>query len=264
MRSNKGYYVALCACLAILVVGGLTFGMGGRVNETKQPQQQQSQVQQEMPMKPVNVNQSPDLEESMAQRQASIANQEGMTQQNNVQEKKVPEEKSGSKETVQKPKVSTTVQQNQSEPKEQDEDGSTAATEPDFLAPLYGEIVMDYSMEHGIYDATLEQFRTNHSVSIAGEKGDEVKASEGGTVKSVTNDAEKGKTVVILHNNGWETTYSQLQDDVKVKEGDKVKKGQEIGFVGEPTKYGSALGTHLDFALAKDGQYVDPKTVLEQ
>lgn len=83
-------------------------------------------------------------------------------------------------------------------------------------------------------------------------------------METVKTDDERGITVVLNHGNGWQTTYSQLQEDVVVKEGDKVKKGQEIGLVAEPTKYSIALGEHVDFSIAKDGVTVDPKsTVIE-
>ena len=129
-----------------------------------------------------------------------------------------------------------------------------------FAMPLAGNIVMDYSVDHTIYDATLDQYRTNDHISIEAKKGDSVKAAEDGTVESIQTDDERGITVVINHENGWQTTYSQLQEDVVVKEGDKVKKGQEIGFVAEPTKYSVALGEHMDFSMAKDGIKVDPKS----
>ena len=86
-----------------------------------------------------------------------------------------------------------------------------------FAWPLNGEIVMPYSMDHAVYDPTLEQYRTNAGISISAEKGAEVKAAADGTVTAVAEDAENGKMVTISHEAGWLTTYGQLEDAVTVK-----------------------------------------------
>lgn len=133
-----------------------------------------------------------------------------------------------------------------------------------FAYPLQGEVVLPYSIDHAIYDPTLEQYRTNASISFSAEQGAEVKAAAAGTVKEITEDAEAGTMVIIEHANGWLTTYGQLNDAVKVKEGEKVQQGQAIGSVDTPTKYGAALGTHLEFAMEKDGEPKNPVENLEK
>ena len=133
-----------------------------------------------------------------------------------------------------------------------------------FAWPLNGEIVMPYSMDHAVYDPTLEQYRTNASISISAEKGTAVKAAADGTVTAVAEDAENGKMVTISHEAGWLSTYGQLEDAVTVKKGDKVKKGQVIGSVDVPTKYGVALGEHLEFAMKQGEESKDPIRHLEQ
>ena len=96
------------------------------------------------------------------------------------------------------------------------------------------------------------------------ENIDEVKAAADGTVTAVAEDAENGKMVTISHEADWLTTYGQLEDAVTVKKGDKVKKGQVIGSVDAPTKYGVALGEHLEFAMKQGGEPKDPTRHLEQ
>ena len=135
---------------------------------------------------------------------------------------------------------------------------------PTFAYPLKGEVVLPYSIDHAIYDPTLEQYRTNASISISAEKGAEVKAAADGTVTEIAEDAETGKTVTIAHGENWLTTYGQLADTVKVKKGDKVTQGQAIGAVDDPTKYGAALGTHLEFAMEQNGEPKDPVKHLEK
>lgn len=131
------------------------------------------------------------------------------------------------------------------------------------LWPVEGNVVLDYSMEHTIYDPTLDQYRVNDSISIEAEKGMSVKAAALGTVVSVTNDEQNGYTVVLEHGNGWQTIYSQLQGDVAVSENEVVEAGEVIGGIGDPSRYSVMLGNHLDFSVTKDGVSVDPKTILE-
>lgn len=134
--------------------------------------------------------------------------------------------------------------------------------EPVFSYPVEGKIVLPYSADHAIYDPTLDQYRTNTSVSLAAAEGTQVKAAAEGTVKAVLQDTEAGNRIVIAHNGDWLTTYGQLA--VSVKEGDRVEKGQTIGQVTAPTKYGAALGTHLEFAMEKAGEPVDPAKAVER
>ena len=128
--------------------------------------------------------------------------------------------------------------------------------------PVLGDIVMDYSVDHVIYDKTLDQFRTNDNICIAAQAGAQVKAATAGVVTQVTQNRRQGNVVVIDSGNGWVTTYGQLMDGVLVKEGDVVRAGQVIGGVASPTIYGVLLGNHLSFKVTKDDVPVNPLNVL--
>lgn len=135
---------------------------------------------------------------------------------------------------------------------------------PVFAYPVEGEILLPYSMDHAIYDPTLDQYRTNASISLSAEEGTAVKAAADGVVKEVKEDTESGMTIVIEHAENWLTTYGQLEKTVKVKEGESVKQGQTIGSVAAPTKYGVALGSHLEFAMEQNGEPKDPAENLKE
>lgn len=128
--------------------------------------------------------------------------------------------------------------------------------------PLEGDVVMNYSMDAPIYDETLDQYRTNDNIAISANLGEQVKATAEGVVKTVSSSREDGNYIVIDHGNGWETKYSQLQETQLVAEGDIVQAGQVIGGVSIPTIYEVLLGNHLDFSVTKDGEKIDPMTVL--
>lgn len=128
--------------------------------------------------------------------------------------------------------------------------------------PVSGKIVMDYSTNTSVYDKTLEQYRTNDSISISAPLGSDVVASSDGTVISISKDKINGVSVVLDHGNGWRTTYSQLQESLAVSEGQTITKGNKIGKIGKPTGYSINLGSHLDFTVLKDNATTDPKLVL--
>ncbi len=130
--------------------------------------------------------------------------------------------------------------------------------------PVSGQIVMDYSTDTGIYDRTLEQYRTNDSICIAAEAGTEVCAAADGIITAITNDRISGVTVSVDHGNGWSSTYSQLEENLAVSEGEAIHKGDKIGTVANPTNYSVALGPHLEFSVLNDETPTDPKLVLAQ
>ena len=130
--------------------------------------------------------------------------------------------------------------------------------------PVSGQIVMDYSNDTAIFDRTLEQYRTNDSICISAEAGTNVCAASDGIITSITNDKISGVTVSVDHGNGWTSTYSQLDENLAVSEGESVHKGDTIGTVASPTKYSVALGPHLEFSVFNNESPTDPKLVLAQ
>jgi murein DD-endopeptidase MepM/ murein hydrolase activator NlpD len=69
----------------------------------------------------------------------------------------------------------------------------------------------------------------------------------------------EGNCVVIDHGQGLLTLYFHLSE-IKVKEGDSVKRGQEIGLSGGT---GRATGPHLHVAVRWQGTYLDPSRLLQ-
>jgi murein DD-endopeptidase MepM/ murein hydrolase activator NlpD len=69
----------------------------------------------------------------------------------------------------------------------------------------------------------------------------------------------EGNCVVIDHGQGLLTLYFHLSE-LKVKEGDPVKRGQEIGLSGGT---GRATGPHLHVAVRWQATYLDPARLLQ-
>lgn len=136
-------------------------------------------------------------------------------------------------------------------------------SEEDVLSwPVDGNVLIPYSMEQTVYFATLNQYKYNPAVMIAGEVGEEVWAATDGEVTSIKEDAQTGTTVTVNLGDGYEAIYGQL-GELYVKEGDRIEEGVLIGYLGEPTKYYSVEGCNLYFQLLKDGEPVNPLHYLD-
>lgn len=131
------------------------------------------------------------------------------------------------------------------------------------LWPTDGNVVSVYSPEVLVYNQTLDQYKTNDSIGIATTKGADVFASYDGIVKKISKSVDQGNYIMIDHGNGWITTYSQLDDSMKVAVGDQVQKGQQIGTISTPSTQNVMLGTHLDFKVTKNDESINPLDVLE-
>src|SRR5437867_5358207 len=68
----------------------------------------------------------------------------------------------------------------------------------------------------------------------------------------------EGNCVVLDHGQGLLTLYMHLSE-IKVKEGEKIERGEEIGLSGGS---GRATGPHLHLAVRWQGIYLNPATLL--
>ena len=132
-----------------------------------------------------------------------------------------------------------------------------------FIKPVEGETVREFAKEKLVYSETLKEWITHNGIDIKAEKKTIVKASEKGTVKSIKNDPRYGITVVIEHEEGYVTVYSNLLTAEFVKEGEKVESGQTIGTVGNTAAFEVSDEPHLHFEMLKDNEYIDPSLYIK-
>ena len=68
---------------------------------------------------------------------------------------------------------------------------------------------------------------------------------------------------VIIRDEGYTDVYyaHMIDGSLKVKAGDVVTQGQEIGNVGNT---GTSTGPHLHFAIMMDGEFINPVPFLEK
>ena len=128
--------------------------------------------------------------------------------------------------------------------------------------PIDGNVLLNYSMDETVNFSTLDQYKYNPALVIAGNVGQEVKSAEDGKVTAIKTDNQTGVTVTVSLGDGYEAVYGQL-GEVCVTQGENITEGDIIGYLGEPTKYYSVEGCNLYFQLLKDGEPVNPLEYLD-
>lgn len=132
-----------------------------------------------------------------------------------------------------------------------------------FAYPVEGEILREYAMDELIFSETLDEWTVHQGLDIKADRTTVVKAAEAGTVVAIKNDPRYGLTVIIEHEDGFKTVYSNLLTTEFIAEDEKVEKGQSIGTVGNSAVFEIADEPHLHFEMIKNGEYVDPKLYLK-
>ena len=122
--------------------------------------------------------------------------------------------------------------------------------------------MLDYSMDSTIYFPTLDQYKYNPAVIIQGSPDASVMCAAQGKVTKIETLEETGTTVTMDIGDGYELIYGQLKE-LTVKEGDYLKAGETLGYISDPTKYFAKEGCNLYFGVRKDGESVDPMTLLQ-
>jgi murein DD-endopeptidase MepM/ murein hydrolase activator NlpD len=91
-------------------------------------------------------------------------------------------------------------------------------------------------------------------LDFAGPEGTKVTTVAAGLVTFAGDRAGFGEMVEINHGNGLATRYCH-NEKLLVKQGDMVRKGQEVALMGST---GHSTGPHLHFEVLKNGTQVDP------
>jgi murein DD-endopeptidase MepM/ murein hydrolase activator NlpD len=98
----------------------------------------------------------------------------------------------------------------------------------------------------------------HQGLDYAVPQGTPVSALNAGTVLLASPLYFEGNCVVLDHGQGLLTLYLHLSE-IKVKQGERVERGQEIGLSGGT---GRATGPHLHLAVRWQGVYLNPATLV--
>jgi murein DD-endopeptidase MepM/ murein hydrolase activator NlpD len=96
-------------------------------------------------------------------------------------------------------------------------------------------------------------------IDIAAAKDTPILAAGGGTVARAGQDPHLGNYVEIEHGLGYLTVYGHCSR-LAVQRGARVETGQVIAYMGAS---GQATATHLHFEIWRQGEAVDPRTVID-
>ncbi|MGM9921619.1 MAG: peptidoglycan DD-metalloendopeptidase family protein [Bhargavaea sp.] len=102
--------------------------------------------------------------------------------------------------------------------------------------------------------------RQHNGIDIARPKGKAILSADAGTVTETGPLGGFGNRVVVDHGNGYTTLYAHLAS-ISVKPGQKLAQGQKLGVMGST---GNSTGVHLHFEVRKNGQLINPLTVVSQ
>ena len=142
-------------------------------------------------------------------------------------------------------------------------DTETKKEEIKFSAPIKGEILREFASDSLVYSNTLDEWITHNGVDIKADKTSVVKASCKGKVVSIKNDPRYGLTVIVSHEGGYQTLYANLLTAEYVVEGEELEEGQTIGTVGNSAAFEISDEYHLHFEVSKDGEYLNPCSLMD-
>ncbi len=106
------------------------------------------------------------------------------------------------------------------------------------------------------FHPVLKRYRPHYGVDYGAPTGTPVRVTANGVVVSAGWSGGGGRTVKVRHPSGYVTWYLHLSKFAKsVRAGQRVRQGDVVGFVGSS---GLATGSHLDYRVQKNGQWIDP------
>ncbi|AKF24233.1 peptidase M24 [Sulfurovum lithotrophicum] len=165
----------------------------------------------------------------------------------------VDEDGNGYKETGKKVAYTVTGKKKVIYTRRVKEKGST------FGMPLrHARITSSFSYRR--WHPILHRYRPHHGTDFGARRGTPLLAVNDGKVSFAGWKGGYGRVVQIRHAGGYESFYAH-QSRIRVKRGQRVKKGQIIGYVGSS---GRSTGPHLHFGLKKNGRWVDPMKYLRK
>ena len=117
--------------------------------------------------------------------------------------------------------------------------------------PIRGELISGYGRQKNI---EFNTFTFNSGIDISSPLGEVVHAAGSGEVIYIGNIKGYGQIVIIDHGGRVTTLYAHLSK-ILIEIGDKVKKEQPIGQVGDS---GGVSSTRLHFEVRVEGKPTDP------
>ncbi|OYD08111.1 murein hydrolase activator EnvC family protein [Paludifilum halophilum] len=157
-----------------------------------------------------------------------------------------------------KKKIRDLIRQRQQEQKEREQSknkkGPVKQAEGAFYWPVDGaEVTSGYGMR---YHPVRKRYKMHTGIDLSGSLGTPIKAADDGKVIEARPASGYGYIIIIDHGGGVSTLYAHMYpQDVKVKVGQKVSRGQIIAGIGNN---GFSTGPHLHVEVLKNGNHTNP------
>ena len=119
------------------------------------------------------------------------------------------------------------------------------------VAPVRGIVTSGFGNRRDPFTGRLS---FHEGLDIVAPTGKEVHATGDGIVTKAAMESGYGRVIYISHGFGVTTVFGHLSG-WKVEQGQKVKRGQVIGFVGSS---GRSTGNHLHYEVRVDGKSTNP------
>jgi murein DD-endopeptidase MepM/ murein hydrolase activator NlpD len=135
-----------------------------------------------------------------------------------------------------------------------------ADTLPSFILPVSGALSKKHNPDEQVYSDTMNDYRVHLGIDIIAEEGAPVYAVADGTVMQIWEDVRMGQCIAVKHNGDSVSIYKNVSVDLPtgIKEGTKVKAGQQIASIGATAMVEIADEPHLHFEMTVGGLAVDP------
>ncbi|MBD5405012.1 LysM peptidoglycan-binding domain-containing protein [bacterium] len=126
-------------------------------------------------------------------------------------------------------------------------------TSQKFMWPVKGKIISEFGVKNN--------GKRNDGINISAPIGTKVSSVENGIVAYSGNELKGlGNLIIIKHDKDYMTIYAH-NDELKVKKGDIVKRGDTIATVG---KTGRVTTPQLHFEVRQKTKSINPTTILER
>lgn len=123
-------------------------------------------------------------------------------------------------------------------------------------------ISMGYYDKELVYNNSLKQWETHKSLDLVSDDSSDVMSIADGVVESVYSNYLEGSVIVISHGGGLKSSYASLDDNITLKVGDSVSKGQVIATMSDSAYSELNDGVHLHFTMYENDEKIDPMAYL--
>jgi len=125
-----------------------------------------------------------------------------------------------------------------------------------FGRPVDGPITSGYGKR---FDPVNGKSAFHTGIDFRAKPGENIYATADGVINKAFYNGSYGNFVMIDHENGYSTAFSHMKKFL-VRPGEKVVRGQHIGFVGNT---GRSTGPHLHYEVTLDGETIDPSMFMK-